>query len=338
MKGLMKNDVRKISVVMCTYNGECYLEEQLNSILCQSYPICEIIITDDCSSDHTWDILLKYQRNYPNLLFCERNNRNLGYHMNFIRSLRKASGDFIAISDQDDIWHLDKLEVMANNIGDELLLISNSEIIDINRARIGKLYEKLIIEDFSLAKLIWENRVYGHACIINRKVVDMIDSSKELSSHDYTIALICSSLGSIVIIDKELQQWRRHTEATTWQYRNVNKEYKKKLSGTSKMILAVLSLIKGNKSDIIKRGFLKIEGILSSVSNKKGLIVHIEEIKKITILMSKQTFFSYIKATYQCWKLRKEIFGYSEKINIKEGIAVFTFVFRWWYDHQSTMS
>jgi len=334
----MKNDIRKISVVMCTYNGECYLEEQLNSILCQNYPIYEIIITDDCSSDHTWDILLKYQQRYPNLLFCERNTRNLGYHINFIGSLRKASGDFIAISDQDDIWHLDKLEVMANNVGDKLLLISNSEIIDVNKTSIGKLYDKLDIADFLLEKLIWENHVYGHACMINRKVVDLIDSSIEPSSHDYTIALICSSLESIAVIDKELQKWRRHSEASTWQYQTVNIEYKKKLSGTSKMILAVWGLITGNKSEIIKRGFLKIEGILNSVSNEKEVIVHIEEIKKIAILMSKQTFFSYIKATYQCWKLRDEMFGYHEKIEIKERIAVFTFVFRWWYDHQSSMS
>jgi len=334
----MKNDARKISVVMCTYNGERYLEEQLNSILCQSYPFYEIIITDDCSSDHTWDILLKYQQRYPNLFFCERNTRNLGYHVNFIRSLRKASGNFIAISDQDDIWHLDKLEVMVNNIGDKLLLISNSEIIDINKTSIGKLYEKLIIADFSLEKLIWENRVYGHACMINRKVVDLIDSSIEFSSHDYIVALICSCFGSVSVIDKELQQWRRHSEASTWQYQNVNIEFKKKLSGTSKMILAVWGLITGNKSEIIKRGFLKIEGILNSVSSEKGLNSHFGEIRKITILMSRQNFFSYVKATCLCWELRKEMFCYPEKGNLKESIAVFTFVFRWWYDHQSSMS
>lgn len=334
----MKKDIRKISVVMCTYNGECYLEEQLDSILSQSYPIHEIIITDDCSSDHTWDILLKYQQRFPNLLFCEKNSRNLGYHMNFIRSLRKASGDFIAISDQDDIWHLDKLEMMVNNIGDKLLLISNSEIIDVNKTSIGKLYEKLIVTDFSLEKLIWENRVYGHACMIKRTVVDMIDSGKELSSHDYTIALICSSLGSITVIDKELQQWRRHSEASTWQYQNVKIKSKKKLNGTSKMILAVWGLITGNKSDIIKRGFLKIECILNSISQEKGTISHLEEVKEITILMRKQTFLSYIKATNLCWKLRKEMFGYTEKIDIKKKIAVITFVFRWWYDHKSSMS
>ena len=63
----MNADIKKVSVVMCTYNGERFLREQLNSILAQDYPLYEIIVQDDRSTDDTWDILKSYCAAHPNL-------------------------------------------------------------------------------------------------------------------------------------------------------------------------------------------------------------------------------------------------------------------------------
>src|SRR5665811_1112374 len=104
----MKNFFR-ISVVLCTYNGEKYLHEQLNSILNQTYPIYEIIVQDDCSTDSTWDILQTYKDKYP-IIKCYRNKVNLKAHANFISAFKRATGDFISPSDQGDIWMKHKLE------------------------------------------------------------------------------------------------------------------------------------------------------------------------------------------------------------------------------------
>ena len=103
------NVIEKISVVMCTYNGEKYIRQQLDSILKQTYPIYEIIINDDISTDGTVDIIKEYMIRYDNIhLFV--NSKRLGVHPNFMAALVKASGDYIAISDQDDIWELTKIE------------------------------------------------------------------------------------------------------------------------------------------------------------------------------------------------------------------------------------
>jgi glycosyltransferase involved in cell wall biosynthesis len=116
---------KKISVVMCTFNGEKYLREQLDSILNQTYPIYEIYIQDDCSTDNTASILKEYQEKFP-IISYSVNKENLGVHENFFSAFEKVSGEFIAISDQDDIWLPEKLQKVAEMIGENLLCFSRS--------------------------------------------------------------------------------------------------------------------------------------------------------------------------------------------------------------------
>src|SRR5688500_11866126 len=98
-----------VSVVMCTYNGEKFLREQINSILAQSYPVKELLIFDDQSTDGTVAIIQSYLIDNPFIKFY-RNPKNLGYNANFEQALLKASCEVSAISDQDDLWHPQKLE------------------------------------------------------------------------------------------------------------------------------------------------------------------------------------------------------------------------------------
>lgn len=100
-----------VSVVMCTYNGEKFLREQLDSIVQQSYPIHELLIQDDQSTDRTTEIIKEYQARYP-FIRLHINEKNLGFNANFHTALCSATGDFISISDQDDVWHPDKLKEM----------------------------------------------------------------------------------------------------------------------------------------------------------------------------------------------------------------------------------
>ena len=89
--------MKTVSVVMATYNGENYLCEQLDSILAQSYPVYEIIIQDDCSTDGTTDIVRQYMEKYPFIkLFV--NEQNVGYNENFRLAAMHATGDFVALS------------------------------------------------------------------------------------------------------------------------------------------------------------------------------------------------------------------------------------------------
>lgn len=102
----------KTSLIMSTYNGEDYIIEQLDSILNQTVQIDEVIIKDDCSTDGTVEIVKKYiQDNNLNnkwTLIC--NKENLGWKRNFIAGMKMTSNEIVFLSDQDDIWYLDKVE------------------------------------------------------------------------------------------------------------------------------------------------------------------------------------------------------------------------------------
>ncbi len=115
----MESKDRTVSVVMCTYNGAKYLREQLDSIVRQTYPVLELIIQDDGSTDGTKDILDEYGAKYPNISVYY-NDPPKGINGNFISCIRRAKGDYIAISDQDDIWEADKIAVQMEQIGNRM--------------------------------------------------------------------------------------------------------------------------------------------------------------------------------------------------------------------------
>ena len=104
----------KISVVMTTYNGKKYLLEQLESLRNQTLKIDEVIIMDDCSKDETPELIRKYiiDNNLSGWKLIE-NQTNQGWKKNFKLGFDLATGDYIFPCDQDDIWHLDKVQKMA---------------------------------------------------------------------------------------------------------------------------------------------------------------------------------------------------------------------------------
>ena len=118
-----------ISVAMATYNGEKHLREQLDSILNQSVQVDEIIITDDNSSDKTCDILGNYANQDKRIKFFI-NEERLGFKKNFEKAISLCSGDFIALSDQDDIWFFNHIEWLLKNLGKKSLAVGNAELIN----------------------------------------------------------------------------------------------------------------------------------------------------------------------------------------------------------------
>jgi glycosyltransferase involved in cell wall biosynthesis len=78
-----------ISVALCTYNGEKYIRQQLDSILTQTMPVDEIVIHDDCSTDSTYEILTDYASRYPRI-FVRKNSANIGFLKNFENTLAEC--------------------------------------------------------------------------------------------------------------------------------------------------------------------------------------------------------------------------------------------------------
>ena len=100
------------SVCMATYNGSEFIKRQLDSIVQQLDTTDEVIIVDDNSTDGTTKIILdNYSSNQVKLI---KNNKNIGSIGSFEKAMSKASGEFIFLADQDDIWFDNKVEVMMD--------------------------------------------------------------------------------------------------------------------------------------------------------------------------------------------------------------------------------
>lgn len=114
---------KTVSVVMCTYNGERYIREQLDSIVAQTYPLKEIIIQDDGSTDHTVEICQEYAARYP-FIHVFVNEHNKGLDANFESATMRSTGEFVAFSDQDDVWYPEKISKQVAAIGDHDICFS----------------------------------------------------------------------------------------------------------------------------------------------------------------------------------------------------------------------
>lgn len=158
-----------VSVVMCTYNGEKYLKEQIDSILNQTYPIHELIIQDDRSTDRTVDIVKACQQQDKRVKLYI-NDVPAGFNYNFSSAFTKATGEYIASSDQDDIWRPDKIEVLVGHIDNNSLLFHNSLLFTTSITQTSGmknpgnvLYNELY--------LLMKPYVPGHECFFHRRIL-----------------------------------------------------------------------------------------------------------------------------------------------------------------------
>jgi glycosyltransferase involved in cell wall biosynthesis len=187
-----------VSIAMCTYNGELFLRQQMDSLLAQDYPNHEIIITDDCSSDTTFQILKEYQAEHPHIRAIQ-NETNLGFVKNFEKSISLCSGDFVALCDQDDIWFPDKLSTLFNHIGDANLIYSDIQLVDADREEIDRSFPSCNrLEGRCHMGMLFANCVTGHACLIKREVLqEALPFPEEITLHDHWIAFVAAAMGGI---------------------------------------------------------------------------------------------------------------------------------------------
>lgn len=207
-----------ISIVMATYNGADFLREQLDSIINQSYTNLEIIIQDDGSTDDTVAVLREYESRDKRITLYQ-NPANLGINKNFYDLINKASGDYIAISDQDDIWHIQKIEILLKNIGPHSLIYTDSLLIDeIGKNTGSTLLKHLQLKPKSgkmLTNLLTHNTISGHACLfsnsIKAKFAEVVRTSKLMPCiYDQLIGSIASFQNGVAFVDQPLTSHRIH--------------------------------------------------------------------------------------------------------------------------------
>ncbi len=325
----MIKSTTKVSVVVCTYNGAKYLCDQLDSILNQTYPIYEIIVQDDKSTDDTCKIVLDYQRKFHNIKLY-KNDVQKWPSMNFATAFKCATGDVIAPCDQDDIWLPHKIEKLLGVLGDKNVAYSNDIVwlSNGNRhvAKYGPYYNP------------WQfvySFIPGHTMVFRKEMVmDIFAAVESGLSFDYSIALLGILRNSIIRCNEELQIWRRHDQSVTkgvdcgkLPLRGAMKKYQKFLQ-----ICCIFKLLIGaEKSIAIKRRF---NGSSKVMLNTQCIDT---DLLRYCKLMSKQSLFSMIVVGIISMKHSNDIFCKYDKIldKVKSKLYAFRFPLIFWYTHRN---
>ena len=209
---LMHSYLPLISIVMATYNGSLYLAEQMDSIVAQSYPNVEIIVVDDCSTDNTIEILKCFQLKYSNIKIVI-NDTNLGYVKNFEKGCSLATGEYIALCDQDDYWHPEKLSKMQAAIGDYPLIYCDSVLCNETLTPIGEnISDRVSCRNFDncLQQAIF-CRIYGHATLIKKSFLEKALPFLAVIPHDWWLSYVATFYGGVKYLPEPLASYRQHS-------------------------------------------------------------------------------------------------------------------------------
>lgn len=214
-----------VQILMGTYNGEKFLQQQLNSILAQTYPNWELLIRDDASSDKTMDILRAYQSSYPHRFkIVEDHDGNLGgFSQNFHRLCTLSSKSIISFADQDDVWHPEKLMrsvltlgELEERLGDDIPLLVHHDFRQIDAAN------QILCKSFDKAhgsrkastssnKLPFCNDVHGFSMTVNRSLLEVaLPFPPNAMGHDGVLGCLASQIGLIEFIPEQLADYRKH--------------------------------------------------------------------------------------------------------------------------------
>jgi glycosyltransferase involved in cell wall biosynthesis len=205
-------DQMKISVCMATYNGELYLERQIDSILKQLSKDDELIISDDGSTDNTLKIIHSYQDERIEVLHST--HRNLIF--NFENALKAASGDVIFLSDQDDIWFDNKVEKYKKNLKKNLLVFSNAAMFQGNNRNDFEFFFKNKKKKTGLLNNLKKVNFLGATLAFQKSVLQKaLPFPKNIAMHDIWIGLVAETMGATHYIDEPLIYYRRHENAAS---------------------------------------------------------------------------------------------------------------------------
>ena len=197
-----------ISVCMATYNGEKYVRQQVDSILCQLSAEDELIVSDDGSKDDTLDIITAF---HDKRIEVFKNDGRHGVVPNFENALSKAKGDIIFFSDQDDIWAENKVQVMVRELQNSDLVVHDALIMDKDDNISNVNYYSLRAPHLGYWNNLMRNCFVGSCLAFKKEMLPyVLPFPKHILWHDMWIGLVVSKKGKVKFIDDKLLYYRRH--------------------------------------------------------------------------------------------------------------------------------
>lgn len=213
-----------VDIIMGTYNGERYIEEQIESIIKNTWNNWHIWVCDDGSTDNTEEIVKRYQEEYPDKIFWKPNEKNKGAAINFLDGARKAQGDYVMFCDQDDYWLPNKIEDTVKcmkqaetQYGKEtpMTVFTDAIVVDEQLKTIADSFHKsgkLNTSKLDLPHMLMENKMMGCTMLLNKALLQkLIKFPKKVRMHDWWAGIVAAAYGRIIYLDEPTMLYRQHT-------------------------------------------------------------------------------------------------------------------------------
>lgn len=280
--------LKKILVLMSTYNGEKYIEEQIDSILNQKKVDVNILVRDDGSTDNTLSIINRYVKKFDNISIYNNNN-NLGAAKSFMDLLIHCPKDYdyYAFSDQDDVWQDDKLVSAINKLSTEKIpkvYCCNANLVDKDLNSLNRL-EYNFIPNFTFARVLLAGQIQGATMVMNNELVkkfNNINMPTYIPMHDYFVSLICLAIGGVIIYDPNPYIYYR--------------QHEKNVLGVE---TTLMGKIKRNINLILNNNFIDLKKICEELLVQKDFIITDYNKQILNLAVSyKNSFFKKIKLAF----------------------------------------
>jgi len=218
--------VEKVSVVIATYNGEKFIKDQITSILKQLDNNAEIIVSDNGSTDRTIEIIKSFNDERIILAHCHEK----GVVSNFENALNKTTGDIIFLSDQDDVWLENKVQVVKEYLKKYHLIMTDCKIVDENLNVLHESFYGIKKAGKGLVKNLISNTYHGCSMAFKKELLKLsLPFPKKIPMHDMWIGFVAELFFSAYFIPDKLLLHRRHYTNTSTSTNKSNYNLYKKI-------------------------------------------------------------------------------------------------------------
>jgi glycosyltransferase involved in cell wall biosynthesis len=208
----MSEELPKVTVLIASYNGVKFLEQQLTSLTSQEGVVVEVFANDDGSTDGTVVLLENWKK--LGLIASISHSNQIGSSESFLKLLKLCNEkSFVAFCDQDDVWEARKLITQIKYVtNDKPMAITSRRLYIDEQSEVIAISPNLKLEPCFENAMV-ENIVPGNTILINRKSVELINSFKspQISHYDSWIYLLVSAFGDVIHIQEPLTRYRIHS-------------------------------------------------------------------------------------------------------------------------------
>lgn len=299
-----------VSVVMATYNGEKYLREQMDSIIAQTYPIHELIVQDDGSTDSTVDILREYADRYG-FVHVYRNATNLGYKENFRTATMRATGEFICLADQDDVWFDCKIERQVSAIG-------NHDVCYSQHLRGNDLEHATLVTYKNAPERQMFAAIVGHSLLMRREYAQDNRFWLRYMAHDIGLSLFAHFHGGVVRVDEPLNWHRSHDDSVSTSAHLLVFNDKNHHPTWQPYVYGFANYRRLQK----KENWIRFHTKVQSESKDRNVLVY-----RLSSLLLNNSLIALMKLCFLCMKHRDTVYPGNNTAGIKGAIRGFFYPF-----------